>query len=228
MKKIILILAVLLCAAPVVSAQSARDILGGLLGGGSNQQTDSTSTGSNSGSGLGDLIGGVAGMLGIGNKDVDIKSLAGTWNYKKPAVSFKSDNLLLKAGGVATASAVESKLETYYNRFGLNKLVLVIEADSSFTMTAGRIKASGTITSDPKSGETQFHFKALGKVNIGSMTAYIKLTGNNMELTFDVSKLITLIEKLSAISGNSSIKSLSSLLSSYDGLTAGFELTKQK
>ncbi|MDE7472563.1 MAG: DUF4923 family protein, partial [Muribaculaceae bacterium] len=72
-----------------------------------------------------------------------------------------------------------------------------------------------------------FQFKALGKVNIGHATSVITKTGNNITVTFDASKLITLVSKIAAISGNSTVKSVSSLLESYDGLNAGFELSKE-
>ncbi|MCH5326619.1 MAG: DUF4923 family protein [Duncaniella sp.] len=225
MKKILFLLSLslLLVSAPNANAQSARDVLGGLLGGGS-----SSSQGDGSGSSLGDIIGGVAGALGIGNKSVTVESMQGTWNYKAPAVDFKSDNLLLKAGGAAASSQVESKLATYYNMAGLNTLVLTVNPDSTFTMQARKVTVKGSIETNAEEGTTVFHFQALGKVNIGSMQAYIKLNGKNMELTFDVTKLMTLLERVGSLTNNSTIKAATTLLNQYDGMTAGFELTKQK
>ena len=36
--------------------------------------------------------------------------LTGTWSYNSSAVEFKSENLLMKAGGMAAATMAESKL----------------------------------------------------------------------------------------------------------------------
>ena len=86
---------------------------------------------------------------------------------------------------------------------------------------------TGTISKNEKSGNFVFQFKALKKINVGSMEAYVTLNGDKMELTFDVSKLMTLIEKAGKLTGNSTIKGVSTLLNKYDGMTAGFELQRQ-
>lgn len=235
MKKLITILTLVaaLVVAPAARAQSAADILGGLLGGGK-QKTDTTTvsngsgsnSGSNSGSGIGDLLGGIAGALGIGNKANTAENLAGTWSYTGPAVTFKSDNFLLKAGGEAAAYAVEKKIEPYYQKAGLTNLVLTMNADSTFTMKAKRATLSGSYTIG-EDGNIVFNFQVLKSINIGKMNAYVKLSGKDkMALTFDVSKLITIIEKVGSVLGNSSIKALTSILTQYDGMTAGFDLKK--
>lgn len=181
----------------------------------------------NKSGGLGDMLSGLANKFGVGSSNLTIEKMVGTWNYSGPAVSFKSDNLLLKAGGAAAASQVESKLEPYYRTAGFTSLVMTINADSTFTFKAKMTNLSGTVTKNDKTGNFVFHFKALKKVSVGSMEAYIVLNGSKMELTFDVSKLMTLIEKAGKITGNSSVKTLSGILNKYDGMTAGFELTKK-
>lgn len=181
----------------------------------------------NKSGGLGDMLSGLANKFGVGSSNLTVEKMVGTWNYSGPAVSFKSDNLLLKAGGAAAASQVESKLEPYYRTAGFTSLVMTINADSTFTFKAKMTNLSGTVTKNDKTGNFVFHFKALKKVSVGSMEAYIVLNGSKMELTFDVSKLMTLIEKAGKITGNSSVKTLSGILNKYDGMTAGFELTKK-
>ena len=94
-------------------------------------------------------------------------------------------------------------------------------------MQFGRGSLKGSITKD-QDGDIVFQFKALGKVNVGSMKTYVTMSGSSdMSLTFDVSKLISIIKAVGSISGNSSIKSISTLLESYDGICAGFKLKKQ-
>ncbi len=115
--------------------------LGSLLGGGNK--------GGNSGSDLGNIIGGVVNGL-LGTDKISPDRLVGTWNYSGPAVCFKTEDLLKKAGGSAIASTLEGKLEPYYNKFGLNKMVLVVNQDQTFTMTSGALKMSGDITSTAK------------------------------------------------------------------------------
>ena len=233
MKRIIslLIAAAALLSAPSAMAYDLSSILGGLKGAGS-QATDSTSTTTGSGDAggkLGDVLGGVAAALGIGSDQADISKLAGEWAYDGPAVTFKSDNLLLKAGGAAAATTVEKKLEPYYQKAGLENRVVTINADSTFTFKTSHMSLSGTIERQPDSGNYAFHFQALKKIPVGTMPAYIKLTGTSrMALTFDVSKLIKIIEMAGSLTGSSSIKTVSTMLNQYDGLTAGFDLKRTK
>lgn len=192
-----------------------KDLFGKIAAG-----SDSTSV-----SGLGSLSGIVSGL--ISNSDVSISSMTGTWKYSAPAVCFKSDNLLKKAGGVAASATIENKIAPYYKRAGLDKLTLEIKSDSSFVMQSGRVALKGTISKD-SDDDMIFQFKALGKINIGSMKTYVTMTGpSDMSLTFDVSKLISIIKAVGSISGNSTVKNISTLLESYDGICAGFKLKKQ-
>lgn len=228
MKKIFTILAVALMAVvmmPEAKAWDINDILGGSSSNSKSSDTPSKSTDSKSG-GLGDLFSGVANALGAGSKSLTVDKLVGEWSYESPAVSFKSDNLLLKAGGAAAASQVESKLQPYYKMAGLNTLVITIKEDSTFTFKARMANLNGTITKNAESGNFVFQFKALKKINVGSMEAYIVMNGNKMDLTFDVSKLMTLLERVGNLTNNSSIKTMSTLLNQYDGMTAGFSLKK--
>ncbi len=219
MKKVVLISIVAMLLSTLNAG--AFDLKGALKGIGGNNTETSDQSGSN---GIGALLGGLSNLLG--KTDVTITDLEGTWNYSKPAVAFKSDNLLKKAGGAAAASMIEEKLTPYYQKAGLTAMSLTINADSTFTMTLKRTKLNGTLSKD-EDGNFVFQFKALGKINIGHATSVITKTGNSISVTFDASKLITLVSKIAAISGNSTVKSVSSLLESYDGLNAGFELTKQ-
>lgn len=160
-----------------------------------------------------------------------VEKMAGDWAYSSPAVSFKSSNLLKKAGGAAASSAVESKLAPYYKTAGLEKMTLTIAADSTFTMKLGRTTLKGTIStvqSESSEANFVFNFKVGGKLPIGKMDAYVTATGaNTLSITFDVTKLVAIIEKAGSITGNSTIQGISTLLNGYDGICAGFRLTRR-
>jgi hypothetical protein len=211
---------------PRVHAWDLSDLLNGVSGNSSSktEQTKDT-TGKKSG-GLGDLLSGVANALGAGSKSLTIEKLAGTWTYESPAVTFKSDNLLLKAGGAAAASQVENKLAPYYRTAGLTNLVVTIANDSTFTFQARKATVKGTIEKNAETGNFVFKFKALKKINLGSMEAFIVMNGDKMDLTFDVSKLMTLLERVGTLTNNSSVKTVSAMLNQYDGMTAGFTLKR--
>lgn len=192
-------------------------ILGG-LGGGSSESSSS----------VGDVIGGVIGNL-FSSGNITVDQLKGTWNYSAPAVSFKSDDLLKKAGGSAISGAIESKLAPYYNKAQLNKMVLTINADSTFTMSLGKTSLKGTISSEvPQGSSANFVFKfQVAGMNVGGVDTYITLSGSTMNLMFDVSKLIQVVKAVSSVANNSTLNSVTSLLQSYDGICAGFKLTRR-
>lgn len=189
-----------------VQAQTSSSVLDKLLGGDSK-------------------VGSVVSNL-LGTSKLSPADLQGTWAYSSPAVTFKSDNLLKKAGGAAASAAVESKLKPYYAKAGLDKMTLTVEADSTFSMKFKRGSLSGTISTSSTEGMMTFHFKA-AKINIGSMDAAVSKAGNNLTVTFDVSKLMTLVNTIAKVSGNSTLKGLNTMLQSYDGIQAGFKLSKQ-
>lgn len=199
------------------SAKDIRDILG-VLG-----NSDSTST--STGKGISDILGAVNKLTG--NNKIDYKDLVGTWKYADPAVDFKSDNVLKNAGGIAASTAVETKIKPYYEKAGITGMTIVFDNDSSFVMQIKKIKLKGSIN---RSGDENFtfNFNALDKVKIGQMEAFInKETSNKITLTFDASKLILLVDKISQFSGNSSLKAISTVLNNYDGMTIGFKLNRQ-
>ena len=247
MKKTFLItlLALLATTFGASAAPDLTDILQGL--GGKKDKTEQTSdkttktnektsgkSDKKSGGGLGGILDGVQSLgnkLGIiPSKTVDIDYLEGTWEYKKPAVAFKSENLLAKAGGVAASAKVESEIEPYYQKAGLDKMVLTVNADSTFTMKLAHGQLSGTIVTSPDNKTLTFKFKVLG-VSLLSTEAFVNAeTNKSMAITFDVTKLLVIVEKVASFSasfsGKTSMKALAAILKKYDGMTAGFYLTK--
>lgn len=203
MKRIILLLAIIgsiIIVPNAASAQSAADILS--------------------------KLGTVANNV-LGSGKITIADLEGNWTYVEPAVEFKSDNLLKKAGGSVASTTIVDKLRPYYSTVGLDNMTLAVDSASTFKMALKKISFSGEITQGENDGEFVFNFKAIGKISAGSLNAYISKTATGqIKITFDVSKLISLVNTIASVTGNSSMKSVSSILNSYDGLTAGFVLKK--
>ena len=216
--KLALILIAIFGAFSTSNAQSLKDLL---------QKAKGSS--SSSSSGIENLIGGLGGL--ISTDKVDFNTLVGTWKYQDPAVNFKSDNLLKQAGGKAAAATIEAKLEPYYKTVGLNNLTLQIESDSTFVMTVKRIKLKGNITTVTDSNSDAnflFNFTIVGNKPFSSVDAYVSKAANgNIDLTFDVSGLIAIIERIGTLTNNKTASSVATLLKSYDGITAGYTLIPQ-
>lgn len=214
LKKIALIVAVMACSANMTNAQSLSDILSKL--GGSGSSTSSSSQNSTS-STLGNLLEGI-----FSSSNITVADLTGNWTTKGPAVCFQGDNFLKKAGGVAAASALETKLQPYYTKYGLTGASLVINKDATFTLTIKKLKMSGTITEGSEKGVFVFNFKVVNKINIGKVNTYVQKTSKTMDVMFDATKLISIVNAVAKVSGISAAKTLSTLLNSYDGLCVGF------
>lgn len=170
-------------------------------------------------------IGNVLGNI-VATDNVELSQLVGTWNYSSPAVAFQSDDILKKVGGSAASAKIEEQLKTYYSKVGFDKVQLTIADDATFSMKTKYATLKGDIEKG-ENGIFIFNFKAFGSIKLGSLNAYTTLSGSTLSLTFDIKKLVDLAKKVSKYTNVSTIKSLISLVDSYDGITAGFKLKKQ-
>lgn len=150
--------------------------------------------------------------------------ITGTWQYTGSAISFESDNLLQKAGGAAAAGVAEEKLNEQLEKLGIKKgqMSFTFSADSTFTVQVGSRKLPGTYTFDNANQKINLKFAKLLGIN-----ATLKATSSSMDLLFNSDKLLKIIVYISGKSSNSTLKTISSLAESYDGMMLGFSLQKQ-
>lgn len=214
MKKTILAFALLLMSISA-SAFDLRDLFGG---GGDGQQ--------GSGSALGDVLGGILGDL-TSTDEFQPEQLVGTWVYAAPAINLDGGNALAALGGSAASSVVEGKLEPYYQKLGINNLVLTVNEDLTFAMVLKFGTIKGNIEKDEENNLI-FNFQAFQKINIGKVKTIAVLSTQGLSLTFDVTKLRNIVSKVAEVAKNQTFQSVSALLNSYDNIYAGFRLTRQK
>lgn len=155
-----------------------------------------------------------------GNNTID---MTGTWNYTGSAIEFESDNLLQKAGGAAAASLAENKLNEQLAKVGIKdgQMSFTFNADSTFTSTVGRRVMSGTYSYNAAEKTAQLKYFKLLNVNVK-----INCTSSSMDLLFNSDKLLKLIAFISSKSSSTTLKTISSLADSYDGMMLGFALKK--
>lgn len=199
--------AVLAASTIGVQAQGLGNILSGL--------------GNNSSSGGNVITNIIEGVFTKSN--LSLADLIGEYQAQGPAVTFKSDNLLQKAGGIAGAAAIESKINPYYEQYGLNNMTLTVDENANFTMKIKALSLKGTITKNDSEGTFDFNFNVLG-IKLGKFTAYIEKSGKNLNLMFDASKLKDIISAIAKFTGNSMASALSSILDSYDGACIGWKM----
>ena len=180
---------------------------------------------------LKDILKGAGGAIGnmvegvFTKSDLTVKDIEGEWKANGSAVSFKSDNMLKKAGGIAVAGAVESQLNEYYKKYGLNNAVFTVNPDGTFSLGFKKIVLKGTIEVKSK-GVFTLHFKAFGSIGLGSMDAYIEKSPTNLNIMFDADKIKSIISLAATLSGSKMATAADKLLKQYDGICMGFKMTK--
>ncbi len=132
--------------------------------------------------------------------NLEIADLVGEYESAGPAVSFKSDNFLQKAGGIAGAAALETKLQPYYEQYGLIGMPFTVDKDGNFVLTVKGLKVKGILEKNDNDGTFIFNIM-LGTIRVGKFLAYVEKSGRNINLMFDATKLKELISTIEASPG---------------------------
>nr|WP_302832001.1 DUF4923 family protein [uncultured Bacteroides sp.] len=150
--------------------------------------------------------------------------MTGTWTYSGSAIEFESGNMLNKAGGAVAAGVAEKKLDEQLSKVGIKsgQMTYTFNADSTFSAKLGTRDLKGTYSYDASTKQVKMKFAKLLPLN-----AKVNCTSTSMDLLFNSDKLLKLITTLSGKSNNSTLKTISSLAGSYDGMMLGFSLKKE-
>lgn len=182
--------------------------------------TSTTDTSSTTTSVLGSLL---SSFLGS-SSTISQSDIVGTWNYTGANCVFESENLLAKAGGAVASSKIESQLNTQLSKVGIKQgsCSFTFNKDNTYTATIGGRTLSGTYTLDSSAKTIKMTYLA----GVGSMTPHVSKSGNTLSLLIESDKLLTLLKGASALTGSSSLSTVSSLLGNYDGMYVGMKLQK--
>ena len=186
-------------------------VLGGLLGGGS-------SSSSTAGSIINGILDNVIGSSTFKQADL----CASTWKYNKPGCAFTSENLLAKAGGDIAANKIESELSTYYTKAGFSSsnTYFKFNTDGTFESKIHGKSWNGTYTFDEKTHAITMKGLLL------SISGFATKKTSGVSLLFESKKLLTLVQTLTALSGNSTLSTIGNITKNYDGVRVGFDLAK--
>ena len=64
------------------------------------------------------------------------------------------------------------------------------------------------------------------KTLLFTINAYVTASTNGISLLFESQKLLTILQTVGAMSGNSSLATIAELSKNYDGVRLGFDLTR--
>ena len=167
----------------------------------------------------GDAIGNILGSVLNNNSRPTQQQIIGSWKYVQPGCAFTSDKLLAQAGGEVVASQIKKKVEPTFQKIGIrsSNTNVTFNQDNTFQATFAGKSFSGNYTYDEATGKVTMQGLLL------NINAYIKRNSNGIALLFESSKLLTFLQAVSALSGNSSIQTVGEISKSYDGLRLGFD-----
>lgn len=218
MKKVLL-RSVLLLVVLLTAGQGSAQGLGGLL-----KQVGTSVAGSQSddSSSQQNVVASLLGSL-IGTDKISTKALVGKWDYSSPAVAFESDNFLKQAGSAIVSQTVEKKMQTHLTKLGFTpgKVKYTFNEDGTYAMTLKNRTFTGTYKLD---GAT-ITFTPKGLIS-KSVTANMKVVGNQMQLTFKADKLLDFLGTVGAAAGSTVLNSVGTLAGSYQGMQLGFRFSK--
>jgi hypothetical protein len=158
----------------------------------------------------------------IGLDKVSAKGLIGTWTYLRPGCAFTSKNLLAKAGGEIAAAQIEEKVLPYYQQVGISaqNTYIIFKEDGTFASKISGTPFNGNYTFDEA---TQ---KITLKGMLFSVNCYTKREISGISILFEAKKLLTVLQTMSALSGNKDLQSIGELSKQYDGVRVGFDMNK--
>ncbi len=158
----------------------------------------------------------------IGLDKVTKQGLVGTWNYKTPGVAFTSESTLAEAGGEVVASTCKEKLASTYSKVGFKSgnTSFTFNEDGTFAAKILGKSWNGTYTFDEKT--QAITLKGL----LFSLNGFTKRNSDGIALLFESKKILTVIQALGAMSGNSTLNTISEVAGNYNGVRVGFDLKK--
>ncbi len=202
-----------------------------LAGYGTANATETTSTDSNvpgTDIDIKTLVNTVSSVIGVNT--LTEENLVGTWKYSEPGAAFTSESTLAKAGGEVAASEVREKLAEPYQKAGItsSNTQFTFNDDGTFKATIAGKSFSGKYTYDASSSELKLTpssviLKVVGK----NITGYATRSGvSGVSILFESKKILAILQTLTALSGNSTLSTIGSLSTNYDGVRVGFDMTK--
>jgi hypothetical protein len=156
----------------------------------------------------------------IGLDKVKAQNLIATWKYSGPGCAFTSENLLAKAGGEVAAVQIEQKLLPYYQQVKISEsnTYITFKEDGTFSSKIAGTPFSGNYTFDEASQKITLKGLLL------SVNCYAKKEANGISILFEAKKLLTVLQTMSAMSGNKDLQTIGDLSKNYDGVRVGFDM----
>ena len=120
--------------------------------------------------------------------------------------------------------SIVNKIAPYYEKVGLKAGVakITLNKDNTCAIALSSKTVSGTYVFDSSTGT----ITVKGSTGVKLFTAYASVNMSQLALTLDTTNLLSLLQNVGSASGNSTLSSISSISSSFNGMKTGFLFTK--
>lgn len=150
------------------------------------------------------------------------ETLIGKWTYQAPKVVFESNSILTQLGSAVASSKIESTLSNYLAKVGMTagKSSYTFNEDGTCIFVLGDKTTQGTYSYDP---ETKI-LTLTGAFGMASLNCIATVQGNELDMVFDATKLLSIATQVSAASQQAS--TITSMLQNFSGLKLGWAMTR--
>lgn len=161
----------------------------------------------------------------LGSTKITAEKLEGTWSYTQPCIAFESENTLNNIGGSVASAKIEEKLKTALDKAGIKagQMSITFNTDKTFYVSTGKRQISGTY--QVEGTDLLLTFKTTKK----TIKTNVKLSLGTLQIAMNADKMLqivnTIATKASAYSSN--MKTVSTLLSQYNGMYLGLKFEKK-
>ena len=129
---------------------------------------------------------------------------------------------MAKAGGEIVATQIEEKLSAEYAKLGFKKsnTYITFNEDGTFSGKVDGKSLSGNWTFDENSQALKLSGLLL------SLNGYATRNASGISILFESKKILTLLQTVAALSGNSTLSTIGDISKNYDGVRVGFDMAK--
>lgn len=100
----------------------------------------------------------------------------------------------------------------------MTKVSLTVDKSHNFAIKTTYGTFKGTIEKSSQDDMLVFKFNVLGAVPIGHVNAMATKSDNQLNITFDASRLINILKRLPKVASNTSFSTVASILDNYDNI----------
>ncbi len=152
--------------------------------------------------------------------------ITGTWKFSGTAVELESKDFLKKAAAKLAVETIEKKLDETITKIGVapGLFSFTFNADKTFSIGFKKREIKGTYTLSADKKKLTLTFGRLTK--LGTMDVITDLGSKELSLMFKAANFIDLLGKVTSEGGSDTMKTLATLVSAYDGINIGFELSR--